>query len=118
MHHSGAAWDAFGGAPDPIVEVYVGSETNRVAVFNGPDDTFRITFTNARVGGLRASDLRNLLLFMVYDEDVSDYEYIGGCFYRGLDDTVWAGEPQVLICGRESASNNSGFVLRWRLERD
>lgn len=118
MHHSGAAWDAFGGAPDPIVNVYVGSETNRVAVFNGPDDTFRITFTNARVGGLRASDLLSYLSFAVFDEDVSDYEFIGRCFSRPLDSSVWAGGTQIFNCPREPATGQSGFTLRWRLERD
>jgi hypothetical protein len=116
--YSGSAWDAFGGAPDPRVYIRVGSDTARPTLIDGPDDVFSITYSTAtaRARDQRAQDIQRYLDFEVEDEDFSSHDFIGRCVYRGLGEDVFFGEPQVLRCGVDAATMNSGFTLVWYLE--
>ena len=114
---AGSAWDALGGAPDPVVDVRVGSETSPARRQNGPDNVFAITYDGSAImSDVRASDLQAFLLFEVYDEDVTDYEFIGACIV-GVPDAAFAGATQTVDCPVEPSTRNSGFVLRWHLEQ-
>ncbi|MDW8245961.1 MAG: hypothetical protein RMJ84_05240 [Sandaracinaceae bacterium] len=115
---SGGSWDGFGGAPDPIVEVYVGNRSNLVASFDGPDNTFAISYSSAYVSRQKASDIIAYLGFRIIDEDITDHDFIGWCYYTRLGPSVWQEVQIVLHCERDSSTENSGFTLVWHLEAD
>jgi len=117
--YTGLAWDPFGGAPDPIVQVRVGSDTATPVIENGPDDVFSITYTSApRTTNVRASDLLTLLRFDVFDEDSDTNDFIGACRISASTVTAAFSEsPQFLNCPIEASTRNSGFTLGWHLER-
>lgn len=116
-YYTGEAWDGLGGAPDPIIRVYVVSDTTTPSVQNGPDDVFTSTYDGTPVmTNVRASDMLTLLEFAVYDEDVTDSDFVGACL--GLvDDFAFSGSSQTVECPVDAASMNSGFTLRWHVER-
>lgn len=115
-HHSGAAWDAFGGAADPVVDVRIGSSSAAARRQNGPDDVHTITYSGTPIAtDVRASDLLAHLDFAVSDEDVTDYEAIGRCRVV-VPEAAFTGLPQTVSCGVDPSTNNSGFELVWHLE--
>lgn len=117
-YYTGEAWDALGGAPDPFVEVYVGSETATPARSGSSTDVFSVTYDGAPTAtNARADALQSYLGFEVMDEDVSSNDRVGGCRYTGLVDAVFSGGTQTLDCPRDAATMNSGFTLYWHLER-
>lgn len=83
---TGASWDGFGGAPDPIVNVYVND------VFVGStgaiSDTFSPSWNQSVDVVLNAGDV---LLFQVWDQDVSSDDYIDGAQFSSWLATVKAG---------------------------
>lgn len=118
--YTGAAWDSFGGAPDPLVYVRVGSATAPQGSVDGPDDVFIITYTTAnRIGFLRADALLTYLRFEIYDEDVASND--GVCTYTysaassPLQSSAFTGTTQTSTCTRDPARMISGMTLTWHL---
>ncbi len=114
---TGEAWDALGGAPDPFVTVYVGSETNAVGRTATANDTFSANYGVVVGNGQRADAILGYLGFQVSDEDVSAHDWIGGCFITGITD-AFSGGDRVSECPRNAATGNAGFTIVWRLQRD
>jgi hypothetical protein len=71
---------------------------------------------DATVVGARADELGAFLGFAVGDEDAGSSEAIGDCLVT-LTGPEFLGTTQVLSCGVDAPTMNSGFELRWRLER-
>ena len=115
---SGEAWDTFGGAPDPFVNVYIGTQTGLVGSTPAAADVFAATF-NARVAtDQRAEALQTYLAFEVMDEDTAAHDRVGACAYSSLPDAAFTGATQTVQCDRVPADGQAGFELRWHLERD
>lgn len=115
-NYAGAAWDALGGAPDPIVDIVVGSASAVGVRQNGPDDVFTINYSGTpTVTNARASDIRAYLAFDVTDEDITDYELISACLV-GMTDAAFSGLTQTVACPLNAASLQSGYTLHWHLE--
>lgn len=115
-HHGGSAWDAFGGAADPVVDVRIGSSSASPRRQNGPDDVHMITYSGAPVAtDVRASELLAYLSFTVLDEDVTDYERIGSCRVV-VPEAAFTGISQTVNCTANPSTDDSGFVLVWHLE--
>lgn len=113
---SGEAWDAFGGAPDPFINIYVGGETMLAGRTPTADDTFEATF-DTRIPNQRADALRAFLSFQAIDEDATSDDIIGHCFVE-LGDLEFDGATRRMECPRAPSENQAGFTLRWRLERN
>lgn len=111
---AGESWDVFGGAPDPFVQVSAGSNVARTATRS---DVFTATYNQTVLSNLRADALAPMLRFDVFDEDVSENDFVGACVYTSLPDTVFGGPVQTLDCGRDVAIGNAGFTLRWQIVR-
>ena len=117
-HHSGAAWDVMGGAPDPLVGIRVGSDTAAEQRTGAASDTFSVTYDGSpTVMNQRADDIQTYVGFLVYDEDLTDYEFIGWCSTRNIEEAAFAEVTQTQRCGSDPSTNNSGFTLTWHLER-
>lgn len=114
---TGEAWDAFGGAPDPFVTAYVGSDTNAVGRTATANDTFSARYDAVVGNALRADAIQAYLAFEVSDEDVSSNDRIGGCFITSTAD-AFSGASLTADCPRNPATGNAGFSLVWRLQRD
>ena len=116
---TGSAWDAFGGAPDPVLRVYSPTESTLVGTVNGPDDVFSSSFASPRPAGmnLRADALLGYLEFRMLDEDVSDFEFVGACLLNGMVPEAFGGRIVTSVCPRDASTLNSGFEVRWHLER-
>ncbi len=115
-NYEGIAWDAFGGAPDPIVRVYVGSGDAPAGIQDGADDAFALSYgASPVVTNARASDLQALLEFDVYDEDVSDYELIGACLYV-VDALTFSGYTESVTCPVNASAGGSGYTLGFHVE--
>jgi hypothetical protein len=115
---SGAAWDVLGGAPDPFVEVRVGSATATPQRSGVGTDTFAVTFSGgATASNLRADSISAYLYFEAWDEDTTSNDSIGRCAYRDISEAVFGGATQTLTCGRDVSTVNAGFTLTWHLER-
>lgn len=115
---SGGAWDALGGAPDPFIEVRIGSEFATPYLSGAGSDTFTVNFTGgATATGERADAIWSVLDFTAWDEDATTDDAIGRCFYSGLSDAVFSGRTETLICDRNVSSGQAGFTLTWHLER-
>lgn len=115
---AGETWDAFGGAPDTFVEVRIGSATATPASSSDQDDTLMPVWNETVVASARADELKRLLRFDLTDRDATTHDFIGACFYEGLDDAMFSGANVTLTCPRDVATNNAGFTLRWRLARN
>jgi hypothetical protein len=116
--YNGAAWDIGGGAPDPVVGIRVGSDEASEQRTAGADDVFTVDYDGgATATNQRADDIQTYLGFLVYDEDVTDYEFIGWCSYQDIDDAVFNEDTQTLVCPVDETTRNSGFTLTWHLER-
>lgn len=114
---AGDAWDAFGGAPDPLVNVYIAAEGAYVGSTTSVADTFDATFNQRIATGQRAGALEAFLSFEVLDEDTTSNDFIGHCSITVGDDAFDAGTLEV-DCPRVPADMQSGFTLRWHLERN
>lgn len=115
-NYAGAAWDAFGGAADIVVRIYIASETASPIMVDGPDDVHTINYSGApSATNVRASDLITYLDFRVYDEDVSDYEFIGWCSTT-VSAAAFTGTTQTVSCPVDAGTGNSGYTIRWHLE--
>jgi hypothetical protein len=117
--YTGAAWDAFGGAPDPFVEVRVGSDTATPSESGSATDTFTVAYDGSPTASdVRADALQTYLSFNVYDYDpTSANDWIGGGRYTGLEESVFTGGTQMLEFGPNPMNMSSGFTLYWHLER-
>lgn len=116
-NYAGAAWDIGGGAPDPVVDIRVASDTATPTRVNGPDDVFSITYVSSNAAtNIRASDLQAELRFDALDEDVTDYEFIGACRFT-VGDATFTGSQQTVACPVDASTMNSGFTLRFHLEQ-
>jgi len=116
---SGEAWDAFGGAPDPVVNVYVGTQTGYVGSTPAAADVFAATFDARVATDQRAEAMQTYLAFEVMDEDTSAHDRVGRCAYSGtLSDAPFTGASQTVDCERSPADDQAGFELRWHLERN
>ena len=113
-----SAWDPFGGAPDPFVEIRVGSDTATPARSGSGTDTFTVNFSGgATATNVRADTLRTLLRFDVLDYDsTSANDFIGAC-RATVDERVFVGTTQTRMCPVDAATRNSGFTLTWHLTR-
>jgi hypothetical protein len=113
----GGDWDAFGGAPDPFVEVRVGSLSSASVRSSVGDNTYTVNFVGGpTVTNVRADSLYTLLRFDVFDLDTSFHDFVGACSYTMLEE-AFTGGSQTLSCPVNAATDNSGFTLRWHLER-
>lgn len=113
---AGDAWDTLGGAPDPFVEIRVGSETATPAVTGVGSDVFSVSFTGGpTVSDARADAIAAYLAFFVYDEDLTSNDRIGACTAAVSPDT-FMGASQTLNCPRDPSFSNAGFSLTWHLE--
>ncbi len=110
----GEAWDTLGGAPDPFVQATAGTNVGRTATRS---DVFTATYNQTVLSNVRADALAPMLRFDVFDEDVSSNDFVGACVYTNLSDATFGGPVQTLECGRDAATSNAGFTLRWQLVR-
>lgn len=117
-HHGGETWDAFGGAPDPTVQVRVGSESATPSAYAfGGDDVFFVGYAGrVVVENVRASDLSAHLSFWVYDEDTTNWERVGACRAEVTEATFMGGE-QTVNCAVDPSTDQSGFTLTWHLDQ-
>jgi hypothetical protein len=83
---SGAAWDAFGGAPDPKVTVYVNDKA--VGSTSYVSDTFEPVWNETVTTVLKAGDSVEL---GVWDIDTSEHDWIDGVKFKSWLATVKAG---------------------------
>jgi len=115
---SGDAWDALGGAPDPFIEVRVGSESASPSRSGAGSDTFTVDFSGgATASNVRADAIKTHIDFTAWDEDATAHDVIGRCFYSGLSDAAFGGTTQTLNCERDVGNGQAGFTLTWHLER-
>jgi hypothetical protein len=115
---AGEAWDAFGGAPDPFVEVYAGNRDNYVGGTSAGSDVFSFTYDQRVATDLRADALQAYLAFAVWDQDTADHDRVGACKYEPLGEGPFDEATVTLECARVPADGQAGFTLRWRLERN
>ena len=113
----GVAWDAFGGAPDPFVEVRAGSESAPSVRTSHFMDIFSATFNEVTAANVRADTVKTLLRFDVWDLDTSLHDWIGACQYANLPDEAFDGAAETLTCPANAATGNSGFTLHFRIQR-
>ena len=115
---AGDAWDALGGAPDPFIEIRVGSDTATPSRSGSGSDTFTVNFgSGATASNVRADAIKAYIDFTAWDEDATSNDVIGRCYYRDLADAAFGGATQTLNCNRDVASGQAGFTLTWHLER-
>lgn len=69
---TGDAWDAFGGAPDPTVDVWV--DDTWVGTFNAISDTFDAYWQPSKFAFAVDSD--SVVEFAIWDEDISEHDWI------------------------------------------
>jgi hypothetical protein len=86
---------------------------------NGPDDAFSATFTPPRAAAMnvRAGVLTTYLRASINDEDVTGYEFIGACIVTSQVSLAFNGSVVTTTCPVDASTGNSGFTLRWHLER-
>lgn len=89
---NGSAWDAFGGAPDPIVELACGGDSGGVAVQN---DTYFPSWNDVVLQGVEARDLINGLSVEVTDDDAQFDESISSCRYSVSESELIGGDFSV-----------------------
>jgi hypothetical protein len=77
----GEAWDAFGGAPDPYVCMYLDGVNEAVACSATVDDVFTATVNHTFEFDLHET---TKVRFLIWDEDVSDSDEIA---WMGWDGT-------------------------------
>ena len=117
-NYAGSAWDNFGGAPDPVVSFQAPNATTSLGSVNGPDDSFTATLTRrAAAMNVRADVLTTYLRASINDEDVTDYEFIGACIVTSQVPLAFNGSVVTTTCPVDASTGNSGFTLRWHLER-
>jgi hypothetical protein len=114
----GGAWDPFGGAPDPYVNVEVGAPDGDVGNTSSGSNTFTVRYDQRVATDLRADALWTFLAFHVYDEDPDTDDWIGACKYEPLGEGAFDETTVTLTCDRVPADGQAGFTLRWRLERN
>ena len=115
-NYAGVAWDAFGGAPDPTVNLYAGTSDAVDGTLNLPDDVFAGSPRTVIASNLRASDILAYLAFGVFDEDVSDFEFIGACYVSGVGSSTFSGGAVSVDCPPDAGREASGFALDFHLE--
>ncbi|GAB4202200.1 MAG: hypothetical protein OHK0013_15180 [Sandaracinaceae bacterium] len=100
---TGAAWDAFGGAPDPFIVVLVNGST--VATSATRNDTFSGTFSGPYNATLIAG---SSLAIQVWDEDVSANDLMFTCQASpiGAD----------LLRQRSLACSSGGFTVSFQID--
>ena len=111
-------WDPFGGLPDPKVEVYAGGRDQFVGATSRRMNTLFPEWNEIAARGVRADAIKAYLSFRLWDVDDFEDDWIGGCYYPSLSDSVFDGSVQTMTCERDPDIGNSGFVLRWRLQRE
>ena len=77
------------------------------------------TFSPARMlaSNVRADTLTTYLEMRITDEDATSYERIGGCNVTGSVALAFGGSTITTMCPLDRPTMNSGFTLRWHLER-
>ncbi len=77
------------------------------------------TFTPARMlaANVRADTLMTYLELSVSDEDTASYERIGSCNVTGDVPLAFGGSTITTTCPLDRPTMNSGFTVRWHLER-
>jgi hypothetical protein len=77
---AGAAWDAFGGLPDPFCKAFssegASSHSGQTATAN---DTLTPFWGTKALTSVRASELLSSFSIEVWDEDTAFNDYVGGC---------------------------------------
>jgi len=116
--YTGDAWDFPGGFPDAVVTVFSPNGTTRVGAVTGPENVFEATFTTPRRAamGVRADALLTYVGFLMQDSDLTDYEFVGSCVATSYA-FAFAGTIVTTTCPRNPMTGNSGFSVRWHLER-
>ena len=118
--YTGATWDTAGGSPDPVVSAFAPNESTSIGSVNGPDDSYAMsTFSPAQMlaTNVRADTLMTYLEMRMLDEDAKSYERIGSCNVTDTVTLAFGGSTITTRCPLDLATMNSGFVLRWHLER-
>ena len=114
---AGAAWDGFGGAPDPYVLVRIGSETATPSRSGSGSDTFSVRFTGGAVASnVRADSILTHIDFTVMDEDATSDDVVGRCRVS-MTDAAFNEATQTMNCPRDTAGGQAGFMLSWHLTR-
>jgi hypothetical protein len=72
----GVAWDAFGGLPDPRVQIVLNKNIASSCKTTGRTDTTTASFNESCAFQFRAGDLVEIYVF---DEDISDDDLMFGC---------------------------------------
>jgi hypothetical protein len=113
----GAAWDAFGGAPDIRVCFQIGSDTAPLNCTGEGTDRFATTFSGGPTTSGTPYDIARYLAIYVYDVDVTSDDYVGGCLSRrdvGVDLPL---AEQTMNCARSDTNMTAGFTVQYRFER-
>lgn len=119
--HDGASWDAFGGAPDPYLELLFEPNGGQSVSYTTAtrNNTLVPEWNETVLLNVKASDLlsdsNNTITYRLWDEDVSYDDRIGACVGAGYEAGLFGSIIQV-TCPENANSNNSGWVLRFRLE--
>ena len=112
--YSGATFDAFGGLPDPLVCVTVGSASAPPDCTAETDNVLDVDYPARGTTGGTAAQLRGYLKLEVDDYDAgSTNDFIGACTVA-IDDASFSG-VQTANCGVDRATMNSGFTLTYQL---
>jgi hypothetical protein len=113
----GAAWDVFGGAPDIKVCVQIGSSTAPLDCTGEASDRFVTTFVGGPTATGAPYDIARYLAIYVYDVDLTDDDYVGGCFATrdvGVDLPL---TTLTMNCARSDGTMTAGFTVDYRFER-
>ena len=113
-NYLGSAWDAFGGAPDPKVCVWVASDTTSHCT-GSATDVFTTTFLPGVTTTAAPADIAATLGFAVYDVDVSSDDRVGSCHTTFDSSNPLPTTPLTMTCPVEAATMNSGFTVHYHL---
>lgn len=80
---SGASWDSFGGAPDPVLDFEVGGVSDSTSVL---DNTYVPTWNEVVASGLTTAQLLDEATYTIRDVDVLGSELAGTCSLPLPDD--------------------------------
>jgi len=114
-NYYGAAWDAWGGRPDPYVTMRTGSRTGMRSRSDSKTDTVTPMWMEHVVLNVTAQEILDYLHVEVIDEDVSGSDSVGACLIT-LVESSFDGMERVINCSRSDMYRSAGWRLRIRLD--